>query len=169
MKKWVIGMGGFLLIVISLFVIIVTTIFSPLLGGFGGGATGEGSWSGWEITSPFGERVHPITGVVKRHNGVDLAVPEGTPLPSFTDGVVTETGYDEGGYGYYIVVRNADGSETLYGHLSSIGVEKGQTVSRGQQIGNTGNTGGSTGPHLHLEYRDANGNLQDPTQVLKPF
>lgn len=166
MKKVILLTLAVLLIVISIFMAIITSIFGGL---FGGGASGEGTWNGWEITSPFGERVHPITGETKRHDGVDLAVDENTPLPSYMDGTVTETGYDEGGYGYYIVIRDKDGNETLYGHLNSIGVSKGQEVKRGEIIGLTGNTGGSTGSHLHLEYRDANGNLHDPTQVLKPI
>lgn len=165
MKKVILLTAALILIVISLFMAVIASFFSS----FGGGASGTGTWNGYEITSPFGERVHPITGEVKRHDGVDLAVDENTPLPSYMDGTVTETGYDEGGYGYYIVVRDKDGNETLYGHLNSISVKQGQEVKRGEIIGLTGNTGGSTGPHLHLEYRDSSGKLHDPTQVLPPI
>lgn len=166
MKKAILLCAAALLIIVILFMVVFVSFFGS---SFGGGANGEGTWSGYEITSPFGERVHPITGEVKNHHGVDLAIDENTALPSFMDGTVTETGYDEGGYGYYIVVRDKDGNETLYGHLNSIAVSKGQEVKRGDIIGLTGSTGASTGPHLHLEYKDANGNLHDPTQVLKSF
>lgn len=169
--KVVLAGASMLLIII---IIVVTTLISNFLGygnvppgGVRGTDEGAGTWNGYYITSEFGWREHPITGEERYHAGVDLAYPEGSDCPTFMDGTVVETGYDEGGYGNYIVVQDANGNQTVYGHLSSIGVIQGQTVSRGDVIGATGNTGASTGPHLHLEYKDSSGKAQDPTVVLK--
>ena len=169
--KVVLAGASMLLIII---IIVVTMLISNFLGygnvapgGVKGTDDGAGTWNGYYITSEFGWRVHPITGEERYHAGVDLAYPEGSDCPTFMDGTVVETGYDEGGYGNYIVVQDANGNQTVYGHLSSIGVSQGQTVSRGDVIGSTGNTGAYTGPHLHLEYKDSSGKAQDPTVVLK--
>lgn len=88
-------------------------------------------------------------------NAVDLACNVGTPIKAPATGVVIvarSTGWN-GGYGKYIVVSHANGTQTLFGHLSNVSVIAGQTVIQGETIGNTGNTGNSTGPHLHFEIR----------------
>lgn len=111
--------------------------------------TGGKSFS---ITSPYGWRIHPITGISKFHKGIDIATPSGTAIRSLKSGTVMYTGYDANGYGYYVMVDHGD-IISLYAHNSSIVVSTGQKVEAGQLICYSGNTGGSTGPHLHFEVR----------------
>jgi murein DD-endopeptidase MepM/ murein hydrolase activator NlpD len=111
--------------------------------------TGGKSFS---ITSPYGWRVHPITGVSKFHKGIDIAAPSGTSVYSLKSGTVMYTGYDANGYGNYVMVDHGD-IISLYAHNSSIAVSVGQQVKGGQLLCYSGNTGGSTGPHLHFEVR----------------
>jgi LysM repeat protein len=101
------------------------------------------------ITSRFGTRRDPFTGVRTFHNGVDLANSIGTPVRASMAGTVTDTGFNSS-YGNYIVVSHEGGFQTLYGHLKSFGVKVGQDVGQGQQIALMGNTGYSTGSHLHF-------------------
>jgi len=108
--------------------------------------------SAYRFTSGFGFRRDPKTGGRRMHNGVDFAGPKGTDIFSPADGVVTVAGWNSG-YGNYIEIQHEFGLETRYGHLSRIRVKKGQRVSRGQHIGDMGNTGRSTGTHLHYEVR----------------
>ncbi|MEN9604584.1 MAG: hypothetical protein RJB39_269 [Candidatus Parcubacteria bacterium] len=92
------------------------------------------------------------------HNGVDIAGTIGTPILAAREGTVTLVRGGStwnGGYGNYVVVSHGGGVQTLYAHMNSITVNQGQTVSRGQQVGTLGNTGDSTGPHLHVEVRGA--------------
>ena len=105
---------------------------------------------GHGISSPFGYRIHPITGQYKLHTGVDINVGYGTPVYAADGGTVILAGWN-GGYGNCIVINHGNGLTTLYGHLSSINVSVGQSVGRGQTIGLVGSTGNSTGPHLHWE------------------
>ncbi|PCD77661.1 M23 family metallopeptidase [Pseudothioclava arenosa] len=100
----------------------------------------------FRFTSPFGQRWGRL------HAGVDLAGPVGTPIYAPADGVVIKAGR-ESGYGNMIRIQHEFGIKTIYGHLSRIRVKPGQKVSRGQRIGDMGNTGRSTGPHLHYEIR----------------
>ena len=114
------------------------------------------------ISSRFGERVHPITGELKHHNGMDIASNMGTTVYAADGGkVVLAEWY--GGYGNCIMIDHGNGYKTLYGHLSSIGVSDGQRVSQGAVIGAVGSTGNSTGPHLHFEVY-ANDSRIDPEQ-----
>jgi murein DD-endopeptidase MepM/ murein hydrolase activator NlpD len=106
--------------------------------------------------------IRPINGVktqgIHGNNGVDFGANIGTPVYAAMSGVVTLTrGGDawNGGYGNYIVIKHNNGTQTLYAHLSVIGVNKGQNVEKGQTIGKSGNSGRSTGPHLHFEVRGA--------------
>lgn len=87
------------------------------------------------------------------HNGIDVALPSGTPLIACVAGVATERRSDPTGYGLYTVLTDAAGNEWLYGHGSSWSIKEGQRVDEGQRIGRSGNTGNSTGPHLHFGYR----------------
>jgi murein DD-endopeptidase MepM/ murein hydrolase activator NlpD len=98
------------------------------------------------------------------HSGIDLAAPQGTPVHAASSGVV-KVGHDRTGYGLFIVVRGDDGLSTLYGHLSRVEVESGDTVAAGDVIGEVGSTGNSTGPHLHFEVRVA-GRPVDPLPML---
>ncbi len=90
------------------------------------------------------------------YNGVDLAAPIGTPIYAAADGtvIISRTGYN-GGYGTYVVVSHPNGTQTVYAHMSKIAVRVGQNVEQGQIIGAVGNTGKSTGPHVHFEIRGA--------------
>ena len=114
------------------------------------------------ISSRFGERIHPITGELKNHNGMDIASNMGTTVYAADGGrVVLAEWY--GGYGNCIMIEHGNGYKTLYGHLSVISVKNGQTVNQGETIGQVGSTGNSTGPHLHFEVY-LNGGRIDPEQ-----
>lgn len=105
---------------------------------------------GTTITSGFGYRVHPILKTKKFHRGLDIRVGKGTPLKASFTGTVTYAS-TKGGYGKLIELERSDGVRVRYAHLDKISVEKGNTVTEGEVIGETGNTGLSTGPHLHFE------------------
>jgi murein DD-endopeptidase MepM/ murein hydrolase activator NlpD len=100
--------------------------------------------------SGFGSRLHPIYKIKKNHLGMDFASPTGTPIYATGDGKVIESGRERG-YGNMVKIDHGYGYETLYGHMSKIKVKKGQKIKRGEIIGHVGNTGISTGPHLHYE------------------
>lgn len=112
------------------------------------------------VTSRFGYRIHPISGNTTFHYGADLAAPAGTKVAAVADGTVTETGCGEIN-GNYVRVSHAGGFATMYGHLKTISVKKGQNVSMGDKLGAVGSTGYSTGPHLHFELRK-DGKIIDP-------
>ncbi|MGN1002216.1 MAG: murein hydrolase activator EnvC family protein [Oscillospiraceae bacterium] len=112
------------------------------------------------ITSLFGPRVHPILGTYKNHSGVDIGASYGATVIAAASGTVAIAEYSSS-YGNYVVIYHADGTATLYGHMSSLAVSAGQTVSQGQTIGYVGSTGLSNGPHLHFEVR-VNGACVDP-------
>lgn len=101
------------------------------------------------LTSPYGYRVHPITGNYTMHNGVDLACNYGTPIYASKSGYVTTATYQYA-YGNYVTINHMDGYSTLYGHMTYYVVEDGQYVDQGQVIGYVGSTGYSTGSHLHF-------------------
>jgi len=103
-----------------------------------------------KITSKFGNRNHPILKSVKFHRGVDIAVSIGTPVYSGIKGRVTFAGR-KGNYGNLVEIEGNDGIKVRYAHLNSIDVVTGQKVSDGEKVAETGNTGMSTGPHLHYE------------------
>jgi murein DD-endopeptidase MepM/ murein hydrolase activator NlpD len=111
------------------------------------------------LTSGFGRRWGRL------HAGIDLAAGTGSPVRTVTSGTVVSAGR-ESGYGNCVRIRHADGTETLYGHLSRILVSSGSKVAPGQQIGKEGNTGRSTGPHLHFEVR-VNGSTVNPLTWLR--
>ena len=135
----------------------------------GGSANASGSFL-WPVasyvyvSSRFGLRVHPITGQTKSHTGIDIASNQGTAVYASDGGTVTLAGWN-GGYGNCIMIDHGNGYVTLYGHLSSISVSVGQTVSQGATIGAVGSTGNSTGPHLHFEVLK-NGTRIDPEQFF---
>jgi murein DD-endopeptidase MepM/ murein hydrolase activator NlpD len=113
----------------------------------------------YDFTTPYGMRWG------KLHTGIDLAVAEGTPYKSIYAGTVTHAGW-YGGYGYAVIVRHADGTETLYGHSSKVLVHEGQQVKVGDVLGLTGNTGHSYGSQLHLEVH-VDGKPIDPVPWLR--
>ena len=117
------------------------------------------------ISSPFGYRVHPVLHTVRMHTGIDYAAPTGTPIKAAADGEVIFKGW-KGGYGNTVMIRHANGVETLYGHMSAFSPADGR-VRAGEVIGFVGTTGRSTGPHLHYEAR-INGQPVNPTTVALP-
>ena len=119
------------------------------------------------ISSGFGWRVHPISGARKLHKGVDFAAPSGTPIFAAADGVVTEAGWTNGGYGNIVELRHDNGALTLYAHTNKVYVSKGQTVNKGQAIAEVGSTGNSTGPHLHFEIQPDGRTAVDPMDYLQ--
>ncbi len=104
---------------------------------------------GW-LTSPFGWRISPFTGKKEFHEGVDIAARYGSPIYAPADGIVTFYGRN-GGYGNFLIINHGFGIVTRYGHLKGACVKVGQIVHRGQKIAYEGDTGRSTGPHLHYE------------------
>ncbi len=120
-----------------------------------------------QMTSPFGARFHPLRQAVIFHEGVDLAGPAGQPVYATGDGVVESTQINFSGYGNVIVIDHGFGYKTRYAHLKEIKVTAGQVVIRGDKIGTLGNSGLSTGPHLHYEviYR---GTQINPWNYLNP-
>ncbi len=122
------------------------------------------------ITSPFGSRIHPVTGKRKMHSGIDYGSPKGSPVYAVAKGKVVVSGFDNAS-GNKIAIRHADNSVSYYMHLNSRGVGVGQEVMGGQIIGRVGSTGRSTGPHLHLGFKDARGNWINPkskTMIATP-
>lgn len=105
----------------------------------------------YRISSSFGYRSDPFTGKKKRHTGMDFACDVGNSVYATADGVVESVRSGSYGYGKYVIVDHGFGYKTRYAHLSKIGVEKGMTVRRGSFIGLSGNSGRSSGPHLHYE------------------
>lgn len=103
-----------------------------------------------EITSKYGKRVHPISNKEKTHNGIDIKAIAGAAVMSSVDGTVTYAGRN-GGYGNFIEVRRKDGLTVRYAHLNKINTTVGNNVKMGDKIGEVGNTGVSTGSHLHFE------------------
>jgi murein DD-endopeptidase MepM/ murein hydrolase activator NlpD len=120
--------------------------------------------SGGRLTSGFGRRNRPTKGASSYHKGVDWATPVGTSVVASSSGVVTRAGWGSG-YGYCVYIKHSDGRETRYGHLSKVLVSVGQSVSQGQRIALSGNTGVSTGPHLHFEIL-INGSQVNPLNYL---
>jgi len=117
------------------------------------------------ITSGFSMRFHPILNEWKRHEGVDYGAPVGTPVHVVGDGVVAFAG-QQNGYGNVIQIQHSDNRMTVYAHLSKIAVARGQRVAQGDHIGDVGQTGWATGPHLHFEFRVA-GAVKDPLLIAK--
>ena len=116
------------------------------------------------ISSKYGMRTHPITGVYKLHTGVDISAPLGANFIAANDGIVTKAGYNSA-YGNMVIIDHGGGVSTLYAHGSEILVQVGQVVKRGESILKVGSTGYSTGPHAHFEVR-LNGVVTDPMPYI---
>ena len=123
--------------------------------------------SGARLTSPFGQRLHPVLKVYRMHNGIDLAIAQGTPIYATRAGKVTRTAYQAGGAGNYVSINHLDGFASIYMHMTHYVVKEGQTVSAGQLIGYVGSTGISTGPHLHFGVSYA-GTYVNPLAYITP-
>lgn len=113
------------------------------------------------ISSPYGWRMHPIDKVEIFHDGIDISATVGSEVYSTAQGRVVKIMYSKYGYGNRVVIEHAYGFETLYAHMHTLKVKKGQWVQKGQLIGTVGNSGKSTGPHLHYEIHK-NGETRDP-------
>lgn len=120
--------------------------------------------SGGRLSSTFGRRKAPTKGASTYHKGVDWAVPRGTAIYASSGGTVTKAGWGSG-YGYVVYIKHPGGSETRYAHLNKVLVSAGQTVKQGQKIALSGNTGRSTGPHLHFELI-MNGTAVNPLKYI---
>lgn len=118
-----------------------------------------------EITSAFGNRIHPITNKSETHNGVDIAAAEGTEVRAIYDGIVEDTSEDEI-LGIVVTINHENGFKTKYGHLSEVKVKKGDIVKKDSVFALTGSTGLSTGPHLHFEVL-FNDESVDPANLMK--
>lgn len=110
------------------------------------------------ITSGVGMRIDPIDGAWRHHNGIDIAVPEGTPVKAVADGSVVYAGF-RSGYGWTVLLEHAGGMITLHGHNSRNMVSQGHTVKKGDTIALAGSTGRSTGPHVHFEVWQSGSNI----------
>ena len=120
--------------------------------------------SNLKLTSAFGYRMHPVDHVPNSHTGIDVAASTGVPIYAARGGQVIMSEYGAGAnwsYGNFVVIDHGDGTTTLYAHMSSRAVSEGQMVSQGQTIGAVGDTGNTSGPHLHYEVR-RNGQRTDP-------
>jgi murein DD-endopeptidase MepM/ murein hydrolase activator NlpD len=118
---------------------------------------------GW-VTSYFGQRLSPYSGRMKMHEGIDVGAPYGTRISAPADGIITYSG-EKAGFGKFIQIDHGYGIETIYAHNQSLNVRNGQKVKRGALLAAVGNTGHSTGPHLHYEVR-VNGVAVDPLYFI---
>ena len=116
------------------------------------------------LASPYGMRIHPLEGIWKMHNGVDLAAPQGTPIYASRSGTVSAATYDSSS-GYYVQINHGDGYRSIYMHMTHYVVGYGQYVSQGQVIGYCGSTGLSTGSHLHFGI-SKNGSYVNPAYYI---
>ena len=117
------------------------------------------------ISSYFGERPDPFTGVANYHNGIDIVNRPGTSIRAAMAGTVADVGFNYN-YGNYVILKHSGQYQTLYGHLTRYLVRRGQRVQQGETIGELGTTGYSTGPHLHFSVFH-NGQPVDPLRFLK--
>ncbi len=116
------------------------------------------------LSSSFGMRADPFTGLPEHHDGIDIAAPTGTEIYPYKAGQVVAAGWQPG-YGRSVILRHRDGTETVYGHASKLLVRPGDLVTANDPIGQVGSTGRATGPHLHFEVR-VEGQAVDPTPFL---
>ena len=137
----------------------------------GAGSAGWGSpfpGKNWKsvVTSEFGYRVDPVTGAQGTfHAGIDIGYPTGTVISAVKEGTVVAANYYTSGYGYHVIIDHGGGYKTLYGHCSALLVNVGDKVTKGQAVGKVGNTGKSTGPHLHLNVY-VNGETVNPRNYI---
>jgi Rod binding domain-containing protein len=121
--------------------------------------------SSGQVSSRFGERSDPFDGTRRRHNGIDFAAPEGTPVRASAEGVVKFSG-NKPGYGNVVIIEHAGGYESRYAHNADNLVRKGEIVREGQVVATVGNSGRSSGPHLHFEVR-RDGVAVDPLRFIR--
>ena len=119
-----------------------------------------------KVSSPFGKRIHPITKEERLHSGIDLVAEEGTKVKAVADGVVETATYDAQ-KGNYVEIKHADGSVSSYQHGSAILVEVGDVIKAGDEIMLVGATGMATGPHLHFEIKNSDGEYMDVNEMIE--
>lgn len=143
-----------------------TIVNMPTVGSYAGSGmlTVRPITSSARMSSGYGYRIHPVTGKTQFHKGMDFAAPIGTPIYATGNGVVTFSGWGTG-YGRYVEIDHGNGTVTRYAHTSANYVNVGDTVYANQQIAAVGNTGRSTGAHLHYEVRQ-NGQTVNPQTYL---
>jgi murein DD-endopeptidase MepM/ murein hydrolase activator NlpD len=117
------------------------------------------------ISSPYGYRIQPFTGLRSFHSAIDIVLPVGTRVKATSEGKVGDTGYNSV-FGNYVILKHANGYQSLYAHLSSISVKEGSFVDQSATVGLSGNSGQSTGPHLHFSIFK-NGQALDPAKYVK--
>ena len=128
--------------------------------------TGTPIKGNYNLSSGYGLRIDPFTQEMARHEGTDFAAPVGTPIVASAGGVVSRAGWDSQ-YGNVVEINHAEGFKTRYAHASQIVVRTGQTVKRGDVIAKVGNTGRSSGPHLHYEVIKAGAHLNPANMMVK--
>lgn len=128
--------------------------------------TGTPIKGNYSLSSGYGLRIDPFTQAMARHEGTDFAAPVGTPIVASAGGVVSRAGWDSQ-YGNVVEINHAEGFKTRYAHASQIVVRTGQTVKRGDVIAKVGNTGRSSGPHLHYEVIKAGAHLNPANMMVK--
>jgi murein DD-endopeptidase MepM/ murein hydrolase activator NlpD len=117
------------------------------------------------ITSPFGMRTHPVDGGEKFHNGIDIRANVGTPIKAPDNGTVTQVYSNDAG-GKQLIIKLDSGYTAGFAHLSEYSVKAGDKVKAGQIVAKSGNTGNTTGAHLHFTIKDKSGNFIDPVTAL---
>ncbi|MCR4813931.1 MAG: M23 family metallopeptidase [Lachnospiraceae bacterium] len=140
-------------------------LYGETHGGFQFVASPTGDDFTGRISSYYGYRYHPIREEIRLHRGLDIALAEGTELYAGINGTITAATEDPGGYGKYITITGEDGVQVRYGHMSEFLVSEGDVVRCGDLIGKSGNTGASTGPHVHVEVLEG-GNYYNPLFYL---
>lgn len=117
-----------------------------------------------KYNSKFGNRIHPVTKVPTKHRGIDISMPTGTPLIAIEDGVIYHNMSNPSGYGFYLIIKYDNGLYGLYAHLRELSrFKNGQRVKKGEVVAYSGNSGNSTGAHLHFEIHE--GGHSFPSQV----
>ena len=119
----------------------------------------------WRLSSAYGNRADPFTGVKKFHTGMDMAAPTGTPVKATLDGKVVAVSFNQV-FGNYVIINHINGYQSLYAHLHTATVKVGQRINQGEKLGLVGSTGYSTGPHLHFTVYK-NGKLVNPQELIK--
>lgn len=118
----------------------------------------------YRVSGKFGEQRSD-----HKHGGIDFAMPQGTRVQATTSGTVKWSGYKDNGYGKYVIVEDANHNQHYYAHMSDLDVVTGDKVTAGQQLGLSGNTGRSTGAHLHYEVRDKSGTKLNPQTFIDGY